>query len=70
VDSIVADAWSLLGVIWRILLIAAPLALIAWAILKGRRVDSRALENGKLDAATRADPVVDVVGRNIPPPSF
>lgn len=69
-DAVIASTWNLLGILWRVVLVAAPVAFIVWAVLTGRRMDPNALEKGKLDAEAHSDPSVNLVGRGTPPPGF
>ena len=53
-----ANPWDILGVLWRVLLFAVPIVAIAWALTRGRRVDSSELARSRRE----------IEARNVPPP--
>jgi sterol desaturase/sphingolipid hydroxylase (fatty acid hydroxylase superfamily) len=60
-DDVIANPWNILGLLWRVLLIAGPIVAIAWALTRDRRVDS--------DALARARQEIEATDLPIPPPT-
>jgi hypothetical protein len=56
VDTPAIDVWALLGVLWRVVLLAIPFAAIVWALTRGRRVDPNTLARSKEEIESRHFP--------------
>jgi len=59
VDDFVAAAWSTLEFVWRLAIIALPIAIVVIVIVVGRTRNARSIQEGK----------AEIEVRNVPPPS-
>lgn len=55
IDALAAFAWRALEIVWGLVLIAAIPAIILWALTYGRRVNTDALERGKVETQARSE---------------
>lgn len=64
-DTLVAAVWDVLGPLWRVALIASPIAFILWALVRVRRVEADAVERRKRDVESRNDPPASPISRGL-----